>query len=199
MTATVTRAEVKNGFVAVTVVMASQSGHDVRELLLPYDEWDKSRFPSLPCAISNEELEEFFVMEECYHAYEAGVRILAYGDNSSADLKRKLRAKKYSDYAADKAIFMLKARGYIDDFSLLNEKVLYYANEKLHGRRRIIAELTAKGFTRRDVESALERCEGAIDFYRNQKKLIEQRFPKRGERTKEEVVKIKAFLYRNGY
>ncbi|MBQ7011311.1 MAG: regulatory protein RecX [Clostridia bacterium] len=198
MTANISKIENKNGFVVVTVVMTSESGFDVRELHLPFDEWDKGRYTP-PCPISKEELEDLFVKEECYLAYEAGVRILAYGDNSSADLRRKLRLKKYSAYAAEKAVELLKAKGYIDDFTLLNDKVIYYANEKLHGRRRIIAELTAKGFTRREVERALERCEGAIDFSRNRARLIEQRFGRSKERSAEEIVKIKAFLYRNGY
>ena len=198
MTVQLIKAEKRKHFIAVHVLMTSDSGFESRELILPPSVWNDTGY-EVPCEISTDEMDELFRYEEYYHAYEKALSILSYGDNSAASLKRKLKLKGFSDGAIIYASRAMKAHGYINDAEILNEKVLYLANEKLHGRRRIISELTAKGFLRHDIEGALERCDALISFPKNKRRLIEKKYGKTEGFSAEEIVKIKAFLYRNGY
>ncbi len=198
MTVQLIKAEKRKHFVAVHVLMTSDSGFESREITLPPSVWNDMGY-EVPCEISTAEMDELYRYEEYYHAYEKALSILSYGDNSAAALKRKLKLKGFSDGAVIYASRAMKAHGYINDAEILNEKVLYLANEKLHGRRKIISELTAKGFLRHDIEGALERCGALISFSKNRRRLIEKRYGKTDGFTAEEIVKIKAFLYRNGY
>ncbi|MBE6641418.1 MAG: regulatory protein RecX [Ruminococcaceae bacterium] len=198
MTVTIAKAEKRKSFTAVTVIMTSQSGFETRELHLPHKEWEKLCLEP-PCETDTETLEHIYKCEEYFLCYEKALSILAYGDNSAASLKRKLKLKRFSDGAIVYVVDLLKKKGYINDAKLLNEKVLFFANEKLHGRRRIISELLAKGFLRHDIDAALERCEALISFEENKYKLIEKRFGRTKDFTPEEIVKIKRFLYTNGY
>lgn len=198
MTVQLIKAEKRKHFIAVHVLMTSSGGFESREITLPPSVWNDMGY-EVPCEISTAEMDELYRYEEYYHCYEKALSILSYGDNSAAALKRKLKLKGFSDGAIVYASHAMKAHGYINDAELLNERVLYLANEKLHGRRRIVSELVAKGFLRHDIEAALERCEALISFPKNRKKLIMQRYGKTDGFTAEEIVKIKAFLYRNGY
>lgn len=198
MTVQLIKAEKHKHFVTVHVLMMSQNGFESRELMLPPSVWNGMGY-EIPCEISTAETDELFRYEEYYHAYEKALSILSYGDNSAASLKRKLKLKGFSDEAIVYASHAMKAHGYINDAEILNEKVLYLANEKLHGRRRIISELTAKGFLRHDIEDALERCDALISFPKNRRRLVERKYGRVSGFTAEEIVKIKAFLYRNGY
>ena len=198
MTVQLIKAEKRKHFVAVHVLMTSDSGFESREITLPPSVWSDMGY-ELPCEISTAEMDELYRYEEYYHAYEKALSILAYSDNSAAALKRKLKLKGFSDGAIVYASRAMKAHGYINDAEILNEKVLILANEKLHGRRKIISELTAKGFLRHDIEAALERCEALISFPKNRRRLVERKYGKASGFTAEEIVKIKAFLYRNGY
>ncbi len=198
MTVQLIKAEKRKHFIAVHVLLTSSGGFESRELTLPPSVWNDMGY-EVPCEISTAEMDELYRYEEYYHAYEKALSILSYGDNSAAALKRKLKLKGFSDGAIIYASRAMKAHGYINDAEILNEKVLYLANEKLHGRRKIISELTAKGFLRHDIEGALERCEALISFPKNRRRLIEKKYGKTDGFTAEEIVKIKAFLYRNGY
>ena len=129
----------------------------------------------------------------------AAFRILEYGDNNTASLKKKLRMKGISSDAADFAVEKAEEMGYIDDASLLREDILRAANGKLYGKRRIFAEMMSKGYKREDISAALEILEGEIDYAENKKQLILRKYGEKRPESAEEAAKIKAFLYRYGY
>jgi len=179
--------------------MLAEGGYEVRELHIPIDEWLALDIPAPPAVLEDGTVEMLYRSEANFLAYEAALRMLAYGDNSSADLLRKLRLKKHSKAAAEYAVAMVKEQGYINDRALLCERILTLANGKWHGRRKIVAELTAKGYSREEILAALSECERDIDFELNKARLVKRRFGDISSLSREEKEKVRAFLYRNGY
>ena len=193
--------EVKFGekFVTARIIMLADGGYELRELHIPIDEWLALDIPAPPAVLDNGTVVALYRAEANFLAYEAALRMLAYGDNSSADLLRKLRLKKHSKAAAEYAVSAVKEQGYINDRALLCERILALANEKWHGRRKIVAELSAKGYNREEILDALSECEREIDFELNKARLVKRRFGDIKSLTREEKEKVRAFLYRNGY
>ena len=132
-------------------------------------------------------------------AVRAAVRLLSYGDNSSAALCRKLRQKGVSREDAEYACARMREKGYIDDRALLSDEIRADACEKLWGRRRIAAALLAKGYDREAIREALSLLEEELPFAENQKKLLLRKFGKTKPQSAEESQKMRAFLYRYGY
>ncbi|MDQ3282295.1 MAG: recombination regulator RecX, partial [Acidobacteriota bacterium] len=77
-------------------------------------------------------------------AYTAAMRILNYRFNSEAELRRKLRSKKYEPAAIDKAIERLRREKWLDDERFAGAFVRTRANKRV-GRGRILRELQAAG------------------------------------------------------
>lgn len=193
--------EVKYGekFVTARIIMLADGGYELRELHIPIDEWLAFDIPAPPAVLDNGTVDALYRAEANFLAYEAALRMLAYGDNSSADLLRKLRLKKHSKAAAEYAVSAVMEQGYINDRALLCERILALANEKWHGRRKILSELTAKGYKREEILDALSECEREIDFELNKARLVKRRFGDIKSLSREEKEKVRAFLYRNGY
>ena len=86
--------------------------------------------------------------------YEAAIRILKYRFNSEAELRRKLRGKKFEKEAIDATIARLHKEKWLDDQRFAGAFVRTKANRR-HGSRRILNELQAAGVDREAAAQAV--------------------------------------------
>lgn len=87
-------------------------------------------------------------------AYIAALRILNYRFNSEAELRRKLRAKKFEKDDIDAAIFRLHKEKWLDDQRFAGAFVRTRSNKRV-GKLRIRRELQAAGVSESTAEQAL--------------------------------------------
>jgi regulatory protein len=87
-------------------------------------------------------------------AYVAALRILNYRFNSEAELRRKLRAKKFEQDDIDIAIARLHREKWLDDERFASAFVRTRANKRV-GKLRIRRELQAAGVTSSTAEEAI--------------------------------------------
>lgn len=148
--------------------------------------------------------EMFSVLEERgrrYAAYSYGLYLLGYGECSRKKMVYKLTQKGHDRESAEAAADMLVRAGYIDEFELIHEAMLYACHEKCYGRRRIVAELYKKGFEREDIREAFRLYEGELDYDRSRRKLLLMKFGSEEPIAADikQKQKIQATLYRYGY
>ncbi len=93
----------------------------------------------------------------------------SYGEKSKKRLIQKCRENDYSAECAESAVELLCEFSAIDEVSACERRIAAYANEKLYGKFRIRAELSAKGYARESIDEAMESCE--IDFFENAAKM----------------------------
>lgn len=187
-----------DGNSTLTLCLSSGAHSEKRTLRLLTEEFP-AYLHRLPVTISEE---QFLLLEEASERCEAfcgGLRILAYGDNTTAALRTKLRRRHFSDDAVAFAVSRIAELGYLDDDALLRDAVLHSANDKLYGSRRIEAEMRAKGFSSEQIREALSVCAPSIDTEQNKRQLILRKFGHSRPETREEALKMKSLLYRYGY
>lgn len=96
--------------------------------------------------------------EDVTFAYRRALRILSSGDNTCANLLRKLRERGFLSDSAKAAVDRLTSEGYIREEELLLRQLEIYA-KRLWGPRRFLPSLLEKGFSRASIESALRKAE----------------------------------------
>lgn len=145
--------------------------------------------------LEGEREERLIALDEGHRARRAAANLLAFGDNNTASLMRKLKTRGFSHEAAEAATAAMVGRGYINEQAQLDRAVALAANRKLWGARRIADALTAKGYRRADVTAAIERAVacGEIDFAEVRLRLLEA---KAGGAT---PMQKRAILYRYGH
>ena len=135
---------------------------------------------------------------QVWTATKKGVVLLGYGAASPRGMKTKLIAKGFDKAVAEDAAGELVAMGLIrpfDDASDLARR----CTSRLWGKKRIISELYAKGFSSDAVSAAMNSLENAeVDFVKNCRDLIKKRY---GELPSDITGKKKLFaaLCRYGY
>jgi regulatory protein len=100
-------------------------------------------------------------------AYVAALRILKYRFNSEAELRRKLRAKKFEKDDIDVAIARLHSEKWLDDERFAAALVRTRANKRV-GKLRIRRELQAAGV---DQSTAHEALDANVDPERERESL----------------------------
>lgn len=130
-------------------------------------------------------------------ALRAALRLLGYADNSARTLTAKLLRRGYSPSVARAAVEEVIRLGYLDEDRQISLAVLREANEKLHGPRRIVAALAAKGYDSRATSRILRSLidAGEIDLSKNLSLLYKKKST-HGDLTEEERRKWK---YQYGY
>jgi regulatory protein len=93
-------------------------------------------------------------MTELERCYIAAMRILGYRFNSEAELRRKLRSKKFDDETLDATIDRLRDEKWLDDQRFAGALVRTRANRNV-GRLRILRELQAAGVERDSARTAV--------------------------------------------
>ena len=149
--------------------------------------------------------EEFFsVLEEkgrVYAAYSYGMYLLGFGECPRKKLVYKLTNKGHDRDSAEIAADMLVQAGYIDEFELVHDAMIHACRDKCYGRRRIIAELYAKGFDRETVQEAFRLFESELDYDEARAKLLKMKFGTDTPEPKDikEKQKIMNTLFRYGH
>lgn len=127
-------------------------------------------------------------------ALKRALKILAYADNNTRTLYRKLLVAGFSKNDASYAVRECVSLGYIDECQQLRRLISVLSERELLGPHRIYKKLLAKQYRPDDILRMIERLssEGEIDFTRSKTRLIEKHAP----RDFEEKRKL---LYKYGY
>jgi len=120
----------------------------------------------------NSDIDKFDKTEQLKQAIKTGLNILGYSDNTEQQVYDKLLKKGYDDDVASAAIEYLIEKRYLNEERYLKRAIVYLADNKLYGQRRIFDELRRKGFSRESLENA---DFSEIDFPENCAKLILKR------------------------
>lgn len=135
---------------------------------------------------------------QVWAATKKGIVLLGYGAASPRAMRGKLIAKGFDKLLAEDAVSELVAMGLINPFDDASDLARRCAS-RLWGRKRIISELYAKGFSSDAVGAAMNSLEDAeVDFVKNCRDLIKKRY---GELPSDITGKKKLFaaLCRYGY
>ena len=180
--------------VCVGVKLSSGENSEIRELLLLTSQY--AELGVVQGEINEERFDTLLFAAKLCSAVRRGVSALGYGACSKKELARKLAAKGVSREMANGAAEYLERMGYInecDDAARFAERSL----EKYWGRRRISAELYAKGYCADAVEYALDSLE-MTDFSELCAEYIMKKY-KGVPETPEGRKKLYSALMRMGY
>ena len=137
--------------------------------------------------------------------YVAALRILNYRFNSEAELRRKLRAKKFEKGEIDAAIARLHREKWLDDQRFAGAFVRTRANKRV-GRLRIRRELQAAGVTDAAAEQAIaenvdgeREAEGLRDLCARRMRMLARRHGDEYLHSAEAHAKLTAYLIAHGY
>ena len=127
-------------------------------------------------------------------AMKKALNILAYADNNSKNLYRKLLTAGFSREEASITVKECIRLGYIDEERQLERLIIGLWERDLLGPARIYAKLCSKGYNPSQVSEVMNRLReaGEIDFTESRRRLIEKKRPE----TYEERQKL---LYKYGY
>ena len=143
--------------------------------------------------------------EELERCYLAALRILNYRFNSEAELRRKLRSKKFEGAAIEETIEKLRREKWLDDDRFAAAFVRTKQN-KHHGPRKIARELAAAGVDRERAQKALrdQRDEererhDVLALYEKRRRLLVRRHGEEYAASEEARRKLAAWLLNQGY
>ena len=144
-------------------------------------------------------------MTDAERCYAAAMRILGHRFNSVAELRLKLRAKKFEREVIDETIERLRAEKWLDDERFAGAFVRTRQNKKI-GSRRIARELAAVGVDRDTAKNVLaehadEERELAdlTALCEKRKRLLIRRHGEAYLETAEGRKKLAAYLLNHGY
>ncbi|MDI6604849.1 MAG: RecX family transcriptional regulator [Thermoanaerobacteraceae bacterium] len=124
-------------------------------------------------------------------AENTAVKFLSYKMRTEKELQEKLKSKDFPDDIINDIIFKFKELKYIDD-RYYAELYIEEKKEQLHSKYRIFSELKVKGIDTIIISDVLE------DKYPDELEIIKRILYKK-LKTSNDIVKIKAYLYRNGF
>ena len=129
--------------------------------------------------IPEELLEAVSEEDEAIRADKKASAILAFADNSTARLKMKLRRAGFSAKATEKAVESLTRAGLLDDRRQVKLRIENLWRYKLLGPARIIAKLSAEGYSVTLIKSSIKDLEASveIDFKKSKHALLEKHAP----------------------
>lgn len=181
--------------VVLTLEINENGKVSTERLTLPIDYCIENRIKKGP--VDENTLEGLYSEAKLCHAVRRGEAILAYSANSKAALVKKLRRRGIDGENAKNAAEILDERGFIND----RENALGEAErclKKLWGARRILAQLSAKGYS----DAALEEVRdflSDVDFAPSLRTLINKKYPNALSADRHEREKAVAALIRYGY
>ena len=142
------------------------------------------------------DVEELALSAQRHLAVCRAYRILEAGENTRRQLRQKLLLRGIDRESADFAVSYMDARGYIREREQAYRLAVQYSRYKYWGKAKIVAHLTAKGYDRADILSAIKEAEddGEIDFEAAFERLAEKKL---GE--KPPPAELCALRYKYGY
>lgn len=108
-------------------------------------------------AVDRALLVELEARDEVFRARDAALNLLAHRARSTRELERRLARKGFSEDAVQRTIAAMEERGYLDDAAFAAAFVRDRLRLRPRGRRRLNAELRAKGVPPGTAEEAVER------------------------------------------
>lgn len=160
-----------------------------------------SLYTAIGCPLRGADLDEYEMSEikyadEQHRARKKALSLLALADNNEYNLKVKLIRYGIRREIADETVEEMVGLGYVNEKRQLERLILSEANDRLFGKRKIMARLVSKGYSSGDIRATLlELIErGDVDFSLNRERLIEKRLGS-AENTEE----VKKLLYKYGY
>ncbi len=111
---------------------------------------------------------------ELRRAREKALIFLSYSDYTEKRMREKLTASGFSDSVIEEVIFYLNERGYINESKFLRSFCAYCIEKKRYGKRKLLAAINEKGFSRECVEEELENILSDFDFIEICKTQIEK-------------------------
>jgi len=143
--------------------------------------------------------------EELERCYVAALRILNYRFNSTEELRRKLRSKKYEKDVIDDTLARLTAEKWLDDERFASALVRTRQNKRL-GPRRIERDLQAAGVTRDSAQQAMKANADPVRQEADLRALYDKRLRMMIRRHGEEYAasgearnKLAVYLLKQGY
>ena len=144
-------------------------------------------------------------MSDLERCYATALRILNYRFNSEAELRRKLRSKKFEASDIDDTIEKLRREKWLDDARFAAAFVRTKQNKR-HGPRKIERELQAAGVGREDAQKALRdnkdeerEREDLVALYQKRRRLLVRRHGEEYASSDEARRKLAAYLLNHGY
>ena len=133
-------------------------------------------------------------------AYTAALRILSYRFNSEAELRRKLRSKKFEKDEIDAALERLRTEKWLDDERFAGAFVRTQARRRV-GRLRIARELGVAGVAKDTIVAAIAENVVADDERATAEELARKRMVTLLRRNERDAArnKVAAYLQRQGY
>ena len=183
---------IKNSNVKGYLKLEIDTGMGCEWLLLSEGQYDMLGRP-LPCdEISEDDFRAARDGDEYNRAKKKALNVLAFGDNSERELKLKLSRANISRICAETVVEEMKRLGYIDEERQLTRLIETEAKSKLHGPKKILQRLAAKGYSTEKIKSTMRRLEieKIIDFEEIKKKLLA---------TAASPDEKKKVLYKNGF
>lgn len=143
--------------------------------------------------------------EELDPCYAAALRILKYRFNSEAELRRKLRGKRFEAADIEQTIERLRSEKWLDD-ARFAAAFVRSRQLKHRGQRRIARELVATGVDREDAQRAIRENvdadrerEDLIALAAKKRRILVRRHGEEYVATDEGRRKLTAYLLNQGY
>ena len=116
--------------------------------------------------LSDGELTLLVTLDEEYRAIKKALSLLSYSDKNRKAIYMRLVRLGFSREAAKKAVEYCLQNGFINEENQLERLVSNEANINLRGPRYIKDKLASKGYSRTDIEVAIDRLvnSGEVDF-----------------------------------
>jgi len=124
------------------------------------------------------EIEQGEVRQE---AFDAATRLIRSRLHSTAELRRKLVRKEFSQAVIDGVIADLTRMGYLDDAEFAKAKAQSAARYKQHGKRRAKTELLRAGVAGEVADAALADVYDAADTLAIARELARKQAPRLGK------------------
>ncbi len=146
--------------------------------------------------ISRELYEELEESSRICDAYLKAMNILSFGSNTAHTLTLKLRRRGFDAEIAEKAVKMIRDKGYLSEEDDLRRDIEHCIGKRW-GSRRILAHLRSRGYDDETLSLADDELE-RVDFGEICLELLENRIDEVPSDPRERQ-KVVAFLSRYGY
>lgn len=128
-------------------------------------------------------------------ALQVAVNMLAKRDYSITELSNKLLQKSYTSDEINKAIIVLRQRGYLDDAALCEKMFLKYYQTHKYSANYVAKKLLAQGFDENDVLNNIDKVD-LLNEVEIAKNILAKKYSNFMECKKEILVK---FLLNKGF
>lgn len=164
---------VKKSRSGIRLTLESAEYGDTRDIVLSEKIWDSVPF-GCGDTITAGEADELERLTLTARAFETAKAVLSYSGHSRRGLVRKLCDKGFSKDIAEDAADMAVSQGLLNEEREASHKASYYLRHKKWGKRRISAELSAKGYDKSAVQTALDSLD-EDEFFENLVSLVESK------------------------